>query len=102
MLSNLLVLRGPTSKQIILVIVDTTHDSIKDASVPAITADLIYRIGDSETTGWSINNRTILNCSHFLARRYLSNPFSPKWSIHTGKLSQQHEFVMTSFVILVW
>ena len=53
-------------------------------------------------TGWSINNRTILNCSHFLARRYFSNPFSPKWSIHTGKLPQQHEFVMTSFGILVW
>ena len=53
-------------------------------------------------TGWSINNRTILNCSHFLARRYFSNPFSPKWSIHTGKLSQQHEFVMASFVSLVW
>ena len=53
-------------------------------------------------TGWSINNRTILNCSHFLARRFFSNPFSPKWSIHTGKLSQQHEFVMTSFGILVW
>ena len=53
-------------------------------------------------TGWSINNRTILNCSHFLDRRYSSNPFSPKWSMHTGKLSQQHEFVMASFVILVW
>ena len=56
-----------------------------------------------QSTGWSINNsRTILNCSHFLARRYFSNPFSPKWSIHTGKLSQQHEFVMASFVILLW
>ena len=54
------------------------------------------------STGWSIYNRTILNFSHFLARRYFSNPFSPKWSIHIGKLSQQHWFVMASFVILVW
>ena len=53
------------------------------------------------TTGWSINNRTILNCSHFLARRYFSNPFSPKQSIHTGKLRQQHEFTNASFIILV-
>ena len=42
------------------------------------------------------------NCSHFLDRRYFSNPFSPKGSIHIGKLSQQHYFVMASFVILVW
>ena len=34
-----------------------------------------------EITGWSINNRTILNCSHFLARRYFCNPFSPKRSV---------------------
>ena len=52
-------------------------------------------------TGWSINNRTILNCSHFLARRYFFNPFSPKRSIHTGKLRQQHEFPNASFIILV-
>ena len=52
-------------------------------------------------TGWSINNGTILNCSHFLARRYFFNPFSPKRSIHTGKLPQQHEFANASFVILV-
>ena len=51
-------------------------------------------------TGWSINNRTILNCSHFVARRYFFNPFSPKRSIHTGKLPQQHEFANASFVIL--
>ena len=53
------------------------------------------------STGWSINNRTILNCSHFIARRYFFNPFSPKRSIHTGKLPQQHEFVNASFVILI-
>ena len=52
-------------------------------------------------TGWSINNRTILNCSHFVARLYFFNPFSPKRSIHTGKLPQQHEFANASFVILV-
>ena len=52
-------------------------------------------------TGWSINNRTILNCSHFLARRYFFNPFSPKRSIHAGKLPQQHEFANAAFVILV-
>ena len=52
------------------------------------------------TTGWSINNRTTLNCSHFLARRYFFNPFSPKRSIHTGKLPQEHEFTSASFVIL--
>ena len=52
-------------------------------------------------TGWSINNRTILNCSHFFARRYFFNPFSPKRSIHTGKLRQQHEFTNASFIILV-
>ena len=52
-------------------------------------------------TGWSINNRTILNCSHFLARQYFFNPFSPKRSIHTGKLRQQHEFTNASFIILV-
>ena len=51
-------------------------------------------------TGWSINNRTILNCSHFVARRYFFNPFSPKRNIHTGKLPQQHEFANASFVIL--
>ena len=51
-------------------------------------------------TGWSINNRTILNCSQFLAKRYFFNPFSPKQSIHTGKLPQQHEFANASFVIL--
>ena len=45
-----------------------------------------------KNTGWSINNRTILNCSHFIARRYFFNPFSPKRSIHTGKLRRQHEF----------
>ena len=55
----------------------------------------------SSGTGWSINNRTILNCSHFLARRYYFNPFSPKRSIHTGKLRQQHEFTNASFIILV-
>ena len=55
-----------------------------------------------QPTGWSINNRTILNCSHFLARRYIFfYPFSPKWSIHTGKLRQQHEFTNASFIILV-
>ena len=43
----------------------------------------------AELPGGSINNRSILNCSHFLTRRYFSKPFSPKWSIHTGKLSQQ-------------
>ena len=53
------------------------------------------------STGWSINNRTILNCSHFLARRYFFNSFSPKRSIHTGKLRQQHEFTNASFIILV-
>ena len=70
----------------------------------AVVKPLVTRTPDGieDDTGWSINNRTILNCSHFLARRYFSNPFSPKWSIHTGKLPQQHEFVMTSFVILVW
>ena len=52
-------------------------------------------------TGWSINNRTILNCSHFLARQYFLNPFSPKRSIHAGKLPQQHEFANASFVIPV-
>ena len=52
-------------------------------------------------TGWSINNRTILNCSHFLPKRYFFNPFSPKRSIHAGKLPQQHEFANASFVILV-
>ena len=52
-------------------------------------------------TGWSINNRTILNCSHFIARQYFFTPFSPKWSIHTGKLPQQHEFANASFVILI-
>ena len=51
-------------------------------------------------TGWSINNRTILNCSHFLARRQFFNPFSPKRSIHTGKLPQQQWFANASFVIL--
>ena len=51
-------------------------------------------------TGWSINNRTILNCSHFLARRFFFNLFSPKRSIHIGKLPQQHEFANASFVIL--
>ena len=51
-------------------------------------------------TGWSINNRTILNCSHFLARRHFFNPFSPKRSIHTGKLPQQQWFANASFVIL--
>ena len=51
-------------------------------------------------TGWSINNRTILNCSHFLARRYFFDLFSPKGSIHTGKLPQQHEFANASFFIL--
>ena len=52
------------------------------------------------STGWSINNRTILNCSHFVARRCFFNPFSPKRSIYTGKLPQQHEFANVSFVIL--
>ena len=47
-------------------------------------------LGHPIYTGWSINNRTILNCSHFLAGRYFCNPFSPKWSVHIGKLSQQH------------
>ena len=51
-------------------------------------------------TGWSINNRTILNCSHFLVRRYFSNPFSTKGSIHIGKLPHQHEFASASFVVL--
>ena len=51
-------------------------------------------------TGWSINNRTILNCSQFLAKRYFFNPFSPKQSIHSGKLPQQHEIANASFVIL--
>ena len=46
-------------------------------------------------------NKTILNCSHFFARRYFFNPFSPKRSMHTGKLPQQHEFANASFVILV-
>ena len=45
--------------------------------------------------------RTILICSHFLARRYFSNPFSHKRSIRIGKLPQQHDFVKASFVILV-
>ena len=51
--------------------------------------------------GWSINNRTILNCSHSITRRYFFNPFSPKRSIHTGKLPQRHEFANASFVILI-
>ena len=51
-------------------------------------------------TGWFINNRTILNCSQFLANDIFFNPFSPKQSIHTGKLPQQHEIANASFVIL--
>ena len=59
-----------------------------------------HREAEMQYTGWSINNRTILNCSHFLARRHFFNPFSPKRSIHTVKLPQQQWFANASFVIL--
>ena len=67
----------------------------------SFTADSSLLLLFNYRTGWSINNRTILNCSHFIARQYFFTSFSPKWSIHTGKLPQQHEFANASFVILI-
>ena len=75
---------------------NTHYLKIRDLSNIGIVIDLIQKY-----IRWSINNRTILNCSHFLARRYFFNPFSPKRSVHIGKLRQQHEFANASFIILV-